>query len=181
MPNSFTFDASHSNIGFSVKHMMVSTVRGRFTDYEGEIAVEGDDPTTARARATIKAASIDTNNEQRDAHLRSADFFSAEEYPEITFVSKKVEKDGDGYRVNGELTMRGVTKPVELVVAVEEKFLDPWGNERVGLTATGAINRFDWGLNWNQTLEAGRLVVAEKVNLVIEAEFVRPAELKASA
>ncbi len=181
MPDKFRFDAGHSNIGFSVRHMMVTNVRGRFTEYDGEIEVEGDDPTTARASVVIKTATVDTNNEQRDAHLRSADFFESDRYPEMTFVSRKVEKEGDAYRVLGDLTIRGITNPVELTVAVEEKFVDPWGNERIGLTATGTINRTEWGLNWNQALEAGRMVVAEKVTLVIEAALVRPADLARSA
>jgi polyisoprenoid-binding protein YceI len=181
MADKYTFDGHHSNIGFAVKHMMVTTVRGKFTDYAGEVEVEGDDPTTARATFTIKTASIDTDNEQRDAHLRSGDFFDAETYPEMTFVSRSVTKAGDAYQVAGDLTIRGVTKPVELTVAVENKFVDPWGNERVGVSATGSINRTDWGLTWNQTLEAGRLLVAEKVNLEIESAIVRPAGVPASA
>ena len=175
MADKYTFDASHSNIGFSAKHMMVTTVRGRFTDYQGEVLVEGDDPTTARATFTIKTASIDTGNEQRDGHLRSGDFFDSETHPEITFVSTGVAPAGDGYRVTGDLTIRGVTRPVELAVEVEDKFVDPWGNERVGVTASGSINRTDWGLSWNQTLEAGRLLVGEKINLAIETALVRPA------
>jgi polyisoprenoid-binding protein YceI len=181
LPDKFTLDAAHSNVGFSVKHMMVTTVRGRFTEYTGEIEVEGDDPTTARGRVTIKTASIDTGIEPRDAHLRSGDFFDSELYPEMTFVGRKVEREGDGYKVTGDLTIRDVTKPIELTVAVEDKFVDPYGNERIGLSATGTINRTDWGLNWNQTLEAGRLVVAEKVRLEIETALIRPAELAQSA
>lgn len=181
MPDQYSFDASHSNIGFSAKHMMVTTVRGRFTDYQGEVLVEGDDPTTARATFTIKAASIDTGSEQRDGHLRSGDFFDAENHPEITFVSREIRRAGAGYKVTGDLTIRGVTRPVELDVEVEDKFIDPWGNERVGVTASGTINRTDWGLTWNQTLEAGRLLVSEKINLAIETALVRPAGVPAAS
>lgn len=171
----YTLDTHHANIGFSVKHMMVTTVRGRFQEFAGEVEIEDDDPSTARGTFTIKAASIDTQNEQRDAHLRSADFFDAETYPELTYRVKGVRKAGDGYRVDGEMTIRGETRPLELTAAVEEKFLDPWGMERIGVSAVGTIDRRDWGLTWNQTLEAGRLLVSEKVNLEIEAAFVRPA------
>ncbi len=171
----YQLDPAHTRIGFVARHAMVTKVRGQFRQFEGSAHLDPTDPTKSSAQLTVEVASIDTGNEQRDGHLRSADFFDSETYPEITFVSTSVQPAGDGYRVTGDLTIRGVTRPVELAVEVEDKFVDPWGNERVGVTASGSINRTDWGLNWNQTLEAGRLLVSEKINLAIETALVRPA------
>lgn len=172
---SFKIDPNHSSIGFSAKHLMVTTVRGRFSEFEGEIDVDENlEPTTARGSFTIQAASVTTNNEQRDGHLKSPDFFDAASYPELTFKTTGVTKDGDGYKIAGDLSIRGTTRPITLEAVVEEPFSDPFGMQRVGLEATSEINRYDWGLNWNQTLEAGRLLVSPKIKLVIEAAFVRP-------
>lgn len=179
--SSYKLDTTHATVGFSVKHMMVTTVRGRFKEFAGDVEVENGDPTTARGTFTIEAASIDTQNDQRDAHLRSADFFDAEAHPQLTYAITGVRRAGASYKVDGELTVRGVTRPLELTVAVEDTFVDPWGMERVGVSASGSIDRRDWGLTWNQTLEAGRLLVSEKVNLEIEAAFVRPAAEAATA
>ncbi len=176
MATTFTIDPSHSSIEFATKHMMVTTVRGRFTEYAGTVDVEDvAQPATARGTFTIKAASITTGNEQRDAHLRSADFFDAETYPELSFTSTSIElAGGNRYRVTGDLTIHGVTRPVTLEAEAEAPFVDPWGNERVAVSARGEINRTDWGLTWNQTLEAGRLLVSEKVTLAAEVALVRP-------
>lgn len=171
----FKVDPNHTSIEFTAKHLMVTTVRGRFNEFEGEIEVdESLDPTTARGTFTIQAASVTTNNEQRDGHLKSPDFFDAASYPELTFKSTGVTKDGDGYKVTGDLTIRGTTRPVTLEAIVEQPFNDPFGMQRVGLTASTEINRYDWGLNWNQTLEAGRLLVSDKIKIAIEGAFVRP-------
>ena len=182
MATQFAIDPSHSTIEFGVKHMMVTTVRGRFTDYSGTVEVEdASRPETARGTFAIKAASITTNNEQRDAHLRSADFFDAENHPELTFVSTSIEPaGGNRYRVTGDLTMRGVTRPVTLEVETEEAFVDPWGNERVAVSAKGQIDRTEWGLTWNQTLEAGRMLVSEKVTIAAEVALVRPVAAEAA-
>ena len=176
MPTTFSIDPAHSSIEFTTKHMMVTTVRGRFTEYSGEVEAESaDQPQTARGTFAIKTASVDTGNEQRDGHLRSGDFFDAETYPEMTFRTTAIEKTGAGtYAVTGDLTIKDVTRPVTLAVEVESAFNDPWGNERVGLSASTEINRTDWGLNWNQTLEAGRLLVSEKVKISAEVALVRP-------
>ena len=176
MPSTYTIDPAHSSIEFSTKHMMVTTVRGRFTEYGGEVeAASAGEPETARGSFAIKTASVDTGNEQRDGHLRSGDFFDVEKYPEITFRSTGIEKTGDNtYSVTGDLTIKDVTRPVTLAVEVEAAFNDPFGNERVGLSASTEINRTDWGLNWNQTLEAGRLLVSEKVKISAEVALVRP-------
>jgi polyisoprenoid-binding protein YceI len=182
MKATFSIDPAHSRIEFAAKHMMVTTVRGQFTDYTGSVEVDLDDPTSAQGSFTINPASLTTGNDQRDAHLRSADFFDVERYPEITYASRAIERlDDRRYRVSGDLTIRGVTGPVELEVRVEEPFIDPWGMQRVGLEAEGSINRTQWGLNWNQTLEAGRLLVSEKVHISIEAALVRPAQTPAPA
>lgn len=178
----FQVDPNHTSIEFTAKHLMVTTVRGRFTEFTGQVEVDDNlDPTTARGTFTIQAASVTTNNEQRDGHLQSADFFDAGNYPELTFTSTGVERDGDGYRVTGDLTIRDVTKPITLEVVAEEPFQDPFGFQRVGLTAAAEINRKDWGLNWNQTLEAGRLLVSEKVKIVIEGALVRPVAAEKAA
>jgi len=178
----FQVDPSHTAIEFAAKHLMVTTVRGRFTEFAGQVEVDDNlDPTTARGTFTLQAASVTTNNEQRDGHLRSADFFDVANYPELSFTITGVETEGDGYRVSGDLTIRGVTKPIVLDVVAEQAFTDPFGFERVGLTAAAEINRTDWGLNWNQTLEAGRLLVSEKVKIVIEGAVVRPVAAQTAA
>jgi polyisoprenoid-binding protein YceI len=172
----YALDPSHTTIGFAGKHMMVTTVRGRFNEFTGTVAVEDDDPTTARITATIRTASLDSGQTQRDQHLRSADFFDVERYPEMTFTSTAVEaRDGNRYRVQGDLTIKDQTRPITLDVEVEERFNDPWGNERVGVTASGKLNRQSWGLTWNQVLEAGRLLVGDQIKLEIESALVRKA------
>lgn len=173
MKQVYELDPNHSSLGFAGKHMMVTTVRGKFKDFDGDVEVENDDPTTAVARVTIRPASVDTGQEQRDAHLRSADFFHAERFPEMTFVSTGVESQGGRrYRVTGDLTIKDRTRPITLDVEVEERFSDPFGNERVGVTASGKLNRRDWGLTWNQVLEAGRLLVGNDIKLEIETALI---------
>lgn len=174
MTERFSIDPSHSTIGFATKHMMVTTVRGKFNEFSGEVEVADGDPASAQAEFTIQAASIDTGVAQRDDHLRSADFLDAATFPELTYRSASIRPAGAGtYVVEGELTIRGVGRPVTLEVELGERIRDPWGNERVGLSARGKINRKDWGLNWNQVLEAGRLLVSEDVKLEIDAALVR--------
>ena len=170
----FKIDPAHSTLGFAVKHMMVTTVRGKFSEFNGIVELpDGGEPTQAAADFTIKAASIDTGIGPRDEHLRSADFFDAANHPELTYKSRSITAlGGDRYRADGELTMRGVTRPLSLDIELGDRFVDPWGNDRVGLSARGKINRKDWGLNWNQVLEAGRLVVSDDVRLEIDAALV---------
>jgi polyisoprenoid-binding protein YceI len=175
----FQLDPNHTAVEFSAKHLMVTTVRGRFTQYEGQVEVSDDlDPTTASGTFTIKTGSVSTGNEQRDGHLQSPDFFDSATYPDMTFTSTGIRKDGDGYKVTGDLTIRDVTKPITLEVVIEDTFIDPFGLQRVGLMASAEINRTDWGLNWNQTLEAGRLLVSEKVKISVEGALVRPAAVE---
>jgi polyisoprenoid-binding protein YceI len=182
MKQVYEVDPYHTSVEFAGKHMMVTTVRGRFREFTGQVEVEDDDPTTAVVRFTIKTASLDTGVDQRDQHLRSADFFDVEKYPEIRYRSTSVERLGQNrYRVIGDLTIRDQTRPVSLEVEVEERFTDPYGNQRVGVSATGKLNRRDWGLTWNQVLEAGRLLVGDQIKLEVEGALLRKVEAPAAA
>jgi len=168
----WAIDQSHSNLDFAVRHMAISTVRGRFKKFSGTIRAE-EDGTLKSIEATIDASSIDTGEPKRDAHLRSADFFDAENSPALTFRSTSVTpQGGNRYSVNGTLTMRDKTKPVSLQVEITTPMKDPWGNVRAGAVASGTLNRKDWGLNWNQVLELGALLVGEEVRFNLDVEAV---------
>lgn len=168
----WNIDNTHSHIDFSVRHMGFSTVRGRFRDFTGSLeADENNKP--VRLEVTIDTSSIDTGVADRDNHLRSADFFNAETNPQITFKSTDVEsKGGNRYAVTGDLNMNGVTKPVTFDVEGADPISDPYGLQRAAASGTAELNRKDWGLTWNQILEAGSLMVSEKVKLSFEAEIV---------
>jgi polyisoprenoid-binding protein YceI len=171
----FVLDKSHTEVGFIARHLMVSKVRGRFTDFEGTIVV-ADDPSESSVEVIIQAASINTNDENRDKHVRTNDFLSTDEFPALTFHSTKVElSSGGDWKVNGDLTVRGVTRPIVLDVQFEGVIQDPWGNQRLGFTASGEIDRNDFGVSFNAALETGGFVVSPKVKLEIEAEAVRQA------
>jgi len=171
----FALDRSHTQVGFVARHLMVSKVRGRFTDFEGTIVV-ADDPSASSVEVTIQAASVNTNDENRDNHVRNNDFLSVEEFPTLSFRSTKVElKPRGDWKVYGDLTVRGVTRPVVLDVEFEGVIQDPWGNQRLGFTASGEIDRNDFGVSFNAALETGSFVVSPKVKLEIEAEAVRQA------
>jgi len=175
----WTLDTTHTQVGFSVKHMAISTVRGRFAKFDGA----GETDASGRivnARVTIDAASIDTNQEQRDAHLRSADFFDTEKFPTITFESTGITQEGSDITITGNFTMRGVTKTLTLRGETSPVVKDPWGMTRTALTLEGKLNRKEWGLTWNQALELGGLMVSEEVKLTIELEAVGAAESKAA-
>jgi len=168
-------DKSHTQVGFVARHLMVSKVRGRFSDYEGTLVV-ADDPAESSVEVTIQAASINTNDEGRDNHVRTNDFLSVDEFPTLTFRSTKVDLGSKGdWKVNGDLTVRGVTRPIVLDVEFEGVIQDPWGNQRLGFTASGEIDRNDFGVSFNAALETGGFVVSPKVKLEIEAEAVRQA------
>lgn len=168
----WNLDTGHSSIEFGVRHMGISTVRGRFTKFEAMPELNEDGLLTGVA-ATIDVASIDTGVQQRDDHLRSPDFFDAAQYPTMEFRSTDVERrNGRSYRVTGDLTMKGVTHPVTLDVEVSEPVKDPWGNERVAAEATGKLDRTKWGLKWNQVLEVGSLLVGEEVKFTIAVQVV---------
>ena len=173
-PGTWQVDPAHSSVGFRAKHLMIATVKGRFTDVAGTF--EARDDGTLEASGTIQAASIDTDEPKRDEHLRSADFFEAARYPEISFVSTEMTPTGDtGFHVVGELTIRGITKPVELTGSVEGVGRDPWGNDRVGLELRGELDRSEFGLTWNQALETGGVLVGDRIKLEIELSAVKPA------
>ncbi|MGZ3407117.1 MAG: YceI family protein [Polyangia bacterium] len=175
----WSFDPSHSNIGFSVRHLMISKVRGQFNQWTGTFEYDESDPTRSKLEVHIDAASIDTREEKRDAHLRSPDFFDVEKYPELVFVSTSVERDGgDDFVVHGDLTIHGVTQPVQLKVEGLGRTRDPWGGERAGFSAATTISRKDFGLHWNVALEAGGVVVGDKIEIGIEIEALRAAEQK---
>ena len=165
-------DPAHSTIEFTVRHLMISNVRGHFDKFSGEVTADGQDPNSVKITATIDAASINTGVERRDGHLKSADFLEVEKFPTLTFVSKKIESAGEGkWKVNGDLTLHGVTKEVELDIDGPTPIMkDPQGKSRVGASATATINRKEFGVNWNKALEAGGVVVGDKVAVSIEVE-----------
>ncbi|HZU76445.1 MAG TPA: YceI family protein [Dehalococcoidia bacterium] len=170
----WALDPHHTSVTFSAKHLGVATVRGRFTKVTGEIDLDdSNDPTTGSGTITIDAASVDTGNEQRDAHLRSADFLDVEKHPTITFAVTRVEKAGDDYKVDGDLTIKDVTKPLSLTYEHGGVVTDPYGNTKVGGTLTGTINRGDWGLTWNVPLGGGGLLVGDKIKLEIDGEIAQ--------
>jgi polyisoprenoid-binding protein YceI len=167
-------DPTHSHAEFAVRHLMISTVKGRFAEVSGTLTGDETDPGHASFELTIPVASIDTRESQRDTHLRSADFFDAAMHPEIRFVSTKIEKAANGdFSVTGDLTIRGVTKRITLQVEPGGRVRDPWGNERAGYSASTRINRKDYGLHWNQALETGGVVVGDEVKVSVELEFVK--------
>lgn len=166
-------DASHTSVEFSAKHMMITTVRGRIADVEGTIFIDEASPSDSAVDAVLKAASLDTRTDQRDQHLRSADFLDVENFPEITFKSKRVQGTKERFKVTGDLTIRGTTKEITLDVTFEGEGKDPWGGERVGFAATGKIDRRDFGLTWNQALETGGVLVANDIKLSIEVQATK--------
>jgi polyisoprenoid-binding protein YceI len=169
----WNIDSAHSLAEFSVKHMMVTTVKGRFDKVSGEVEFDEANPERSEVDVTIDTASITTRDEKRDAHLKSADFFEVEKYPTITFKSTKVEKTGNNeFRVTGDLTLHGVTKQVVLETEYAGQGKNPWGMTVAGFSAKTSVNRKDFGLNWNVALETGGMLVSEKVNINIEAELV---------
>jgi polyisoprenoid-binding protein YceI len=179
MSNTTTWqlDPAHTSVEFAVKHMMFTTVRGRFKTFTGTVHADESDPSKSRVEVEIDAASIDTGVADRDAHLRSADFLDVEEYPKIRFRSTRVSgnrrKEGDRFAVTGDLEIRGASMPVELTVTFEGIGKDPWGKQRAGFAAKAEIDRHDWGLRWNQALEAGGVLVGQKVRIEIEAQAVK--------
>ncbi|HEU4616330.1 MAG TPA: YceI family protein [Kofleriaceae bacterium] len=177
---SYQIDSSHSNVEFSIRHLMIAKVRGRFSQVAGSLEIDPDDITRSRVTAEIQAASITTAEEKRDAHLRSADFFDVEKYPLITFASTKVERDGDDLRVTGNLTIHGVTKEITLDVEQLGTAKDPWGNQRVAFAAKGSLDRKAFGLGWNQVLEAGGFLVGDKVEITLDVQAVQAAGSKAA-
>lgn len=172
-------DPSHTSVEFAVRHMAISTVRGRFKKVSGTI--ETDDGTLKSIQATIEAASIDTAEPQRDVHLRSPDFLDADNQPYLQFRSRAVEARGAGrYRVTGDLTIRGLDRAVSFEVETSDPVIDPYGNRRAGATASAKLNRKDWGLTWNQVLEFGALLVGEEVRFTLDVQAIVPASTQAA-
>ena len=167
-------DPMHSELQFKIKHLMISNVSGALKSFQAEVETEEEDFSTAKINLTAQMESISTNNEQRDAHLRNSDFFEVDKYPELKFKSTKVEKiDADTFVLHGELTLKGVTKPVKLNVEFNGTTKDPWGGERSGFVITGKINRSDWGVNFNGVLETGGVMLGEEVKINSEIELVK--------
>ena len=175
----WTIDPSHTEVGFAVRHLMISTVKGRFANVKGSVEfADGAEPTLD---VTLGVASIDTREDKRDAHLRSADFFDAEKYPEIRFVSTTTVRTDEGWKITGNLTMHGVTKPVTLHVTEEGTGRDPWGNDRMGFSAHGKLDRREFGLTWNAALETGGVLVGDDIKLNIDAELVKQVAAQVAA
>ncbi len=167
-------DASHSHLGFVARHAMVARVRGAFDTVEGALHLDGENPTRSSADLTIDVASVDTGDAQRDEHLRSPDFFDAEQFPTITFSSTGIEQlDDTDFRVTGDLTIRDVTRPVSFELVFNGGAVDPFGNERVGFEGELTVDRSDWGLTWNAALEAGGVLVGDRVKLELEVGAVK--------
>jgi polyisoprenoid-binding protein YceI len=172
----YALDASHTRIGFVARHAMVTKVRGAFNDFEGTIRIDGAEPAKSSATVTIKAASIDTRNAQRDDHIRGADFLELEKYPEITFVSREVAQTGDStFEVTGDLTVKDVTRPVTVEFEYEGTATDPFGNVRVGFEGSVTISRKDFGITWNAALETGGVLVSDKIVLEFEVSAIKAA------
>jgi polyisoprenoid-binding protein YceI len=172
----WTIDPAHTEIGFAIRHLMIATVRGRFGAATGTVTIDPVDPKKSKVDVTIDVSSVDTRQEMRDNHLRSADFFDVAKYPTMHFVSKRI--DGDvtrKFRVVGDLTIRGVTREITLEAVNEGNTKDPWGNERVGISATGKLNRGEFNLTWNQALETGGVMLGDEVKLSMDVELVRQA------
>lgn len=166
-------DPDHSIIEFRVAHMVVSKTAGRFMDYSGVVEMDAEAQQFKTIEATINTASVNTNHEKRDAHLRNADFFDVEKYPTMTYKMKSYKKTGEGYTALGDLTIHGVTKEITLVGTFNGVSKDPWGNTRAGFTAEGKVNRKDFGMVWNKTLDTGGFVVGDEVNIRLDIECIK--------
>ncbi len=172
-PGLWTIDPAHTRIGFQAKHLMVTKVRGSFESYEAKLEI-AEDLTDSKIEVALDAASVNTGAGDRDDHLRSADFLDVENYPTINFVSTEIEREGDGWKISGDLTIRDVTRPISFDAVYEGSAVDPWGNDHVAFSATGKLNREDWGLTWNAALEGGGWLVSREVVLEFEGQLVRP-------
>lgn len=172
----YVIDPAHSSIGFTVRHAMVTNVRGAFTEHEGTLHLDGADPARSTASIDVKIASVDTGIADRDGHLRSGDFFDAETFPLMTFRSTEARQlGGDTYRITGELTIKDVTRPLSIDLEFNGSATDPYGNERVGFEGSTEILRSDWGLTWNAALEAGGVMVSDKVKLTFDISAIKQA------
>jgi polyisoprenoid-binding protein YceI len=174
-------DTTHSELGFKIKHLMITHVSGAFKNFSGEVLLDETDLSPVQVNLTAEVASISTNNEQRDEHLRASDFFETAKYPELKFNSTSVERtDADTFALHGNLTLKGITKPISLKAEFNGLTNDPWGGERVGFVVTGKINRSDWGVNFNAVLEKGGVVLSEEVRINSEVQLVKQAAVVAA-
>ncbi len=171
-PGVWSVDASHSTIGFVARHLMVSKVRGHFATFTGTLTI-ADEPLASKVEASVDIASITTGDDSRDGHLKSADFFDAENFPTMTLVSTGIDTDGSDYVLHTDLTIKGVTKPVDFELEFDGVSGDPWGGTRAGFSAQAEINRKDWGLEWNVALETGGVLVGEKVKIQLDIEAIK--------
>lgn len=172
----WVLDPTHSELGFKIRHLMISNISGSFKNFQAKAEMEETDFSSAQVSLTADMASINTNQEQRDAHLRTTDFFEVDKFPQLIFKSTRIEKaGGDTFTMYGDLTLKGVTKPVLLHVEFSGITKDPWGNERAGFTVNGKINRNEWGINFNSILETGGVALSEEVKINAEVQFVKQA------
>ena len=170
----WSIDPAHSHVEFAVKHLMIATVKGRFGVVQGTARTDDSDPSRGGVEVEIDADSIDTRQAQRDAHLKSADFFDVEKFPKLTFKSTRIhDVSGDDFKLTGDLTIHGVTRPVTLDVTSEGRGKDPWGGDRAGFSATGKIKRSEFGLTWNQVLETGGFAVGDDIKISLDVELVK--------
>lgn len=174
----YTIDASHSLVGFSVKHLVVTNTKGRFKEVSGTLMYDAKDVAKSSVEVTIPAASITTDNDKRDEHLKSPDFFDVQKHPDITFKSSKIEKKGDSYLMTGTLTMKGVSKVVEIPVTINGTINDPWGGIRIGAEGSAKVNRQDYGISWNKALDNGGVVVGNDVLIDLQMEFIKAQDKK---
>lgn len=166
----YDFDPTHSSVAFVARHLMFTKVRGQFAKWGGSLELDLEDLTKSKVSVEIDVASIDTNEEKRDGHLRSGDFFDVEKFPTMTFASKRIEKSGDHYKLIGDLTIKGTTREVSLDTTFEGTQKDPWGGDRVAFSAATKVLRKDWGLNWNVALEAGGVLVGDQIEIVLDIQ-----------
>jgi polyisoprenoid-binding protein YceI len=180
--STYNVDLVHSEIGFTVRHMMFAKVRGHFGKWSAVLGYDEADPTRSKIHVEVETASVDTRDAQRDGHLRSPDFFQSDKFPKMIFEGKRIERAGSGrYELTGDLTIRDTTREVTLEVEQTGSGKDPWGNQRLGFRVSGAINRGDWGLKWNQVLEAGSVMVSDKVDIEVEVQVIVAQAAKTSA
>ncbi len=172
-PGVWSVDPVHSHVGFIARHMMIARVHGAFRDFSAEITV-GDDPLDTKVKAVVKTDSVDTGNADRDAFVKSNDFFDVAQFPEMTFESTGFAADGDKYSMTGDLTINGITKPVTFDVEFDGYTLDPWGNDRAGVYAQATVNRHDFGITWNAPLDGGGVMLSDKVKLELDLQIVTP-------
>lgn len=175
LKGTYVLDPAHTQLGFVARHAMVTKVRGSFNDVTGTATIDGSNPAASTLNVSVDTASVDTRNEGRDGHLKSADFFDVENFPVITFVGSGFDVDGETVNVTGDLTIKGKTHPVTIPLEFQGQVKDPWGNDRIGFEGSVVVNRKDWDLTWNAALETGGVLVSDKVTLELEVSAIKQA------